>query len=352
MTLKQRYYLGKTWRIGIGILFYAFLVMCIVLAVRGCKNRYGRNIWDDRDLSADVEVHAYNNDRVRLWNRQTRRHTTPRLDWVSGMPERDSLTVFCDKRGRRGFLNANTGKIVIPAQYAKAWHFSEGIAAVMGANGKIGFIDHDNRTILGFEIPYESGYDYLFKDGYCEVPITNTETYVTNYTFYDKTGKRVLPLGYTSVSGPDKEGYRVAENAEGDWLFDRHFRLVFPEAYDDIRLAVGNEGVYLTRDHHKQLVTYDGKVIEPFVIDETCSLSYAIKMDENGDEEYALETEIAVYRVGRWDGLLDLRTGKPITPARFWSIDMVSKNFFKASLGFGSESVLLDRRGNIVETDL
>lgn len=88
MTLKQRYYLGKTWRIGMGILFYAFLVMCIVLAVRGCKNRYGRNIWDDRDLSADVEVHAYNNDRVRLW---TGKPITPAKYWSIEMVSKDLL---------------------------------------------------------------------------------------------------------------------------------------------------------------------------------------------------------------------------------------------------------------------
>ena len=46
---------------------------------------------------------------------------------------------------------------------------SEGVAAVMGDNGKIGFINHDNQLILGYEIPYEPEFDYVFKDGYCVV---------------------------------------------------------------------------------------------------------------------------------------------------------------------------------------
>lgn len=83
--------------------------------------------YGDRHISQDVEVHAYKNG-VRIWNQATKKYTTKKLRWVSGEAcEGDSLAVFCDKQGRRGYYNINTGEVVTPAQYKKAWNFSEGL---------------------------------------------------------------------------------------------------------------------------------------------------------------------------------------------------------------------------------
>ena len=46
---------------------------------------------------------------------------------------------------------------------------------------------------------------------------------------------------------------------------------------------------------------------------------------------------------------MDARTGKAITPAIYQGIDMVSKNLIRAQVGYYSDSVLLDRKGRVVE---
>ena len=33
-------------------------------------------------------------------------------------------------------------------QYKHAWHFSEGLAAVVADNGKVGFINYDNEMVI------------------------------------------------------------------------------------------------------------------------------------------------------------------------------------------------------------
>ena len=33
-------------------------------------------------------------------------------------------------------------------QYKHAWHFSEGLAAVVTDNGKVGFINYDNEMVI------------------------------------------------------------------------------------------------------------------------------------------------------------------------------------------------------------
>ena len=42
-------------------------------------------------------------------------------------------------------------------------------------------------------------------------------------------------------------------------------------------MARGNEGVYVTKNHVKQLLSFDGKVLEPFIIDGTYHLKYMNK---------------------------------------------------------------------------
>ena len=60
-------------------------------------------------------------------------------------------------------------------------------------------------------------------------------------------------------------------------------------------------------------------------------------------------SDIAVYLVDSWEGLLDLRTGKPLTPPDYWLIDMVSKDLVSAQIGYGNEEVILDKRGKVIK---
>lgn len=60
--------------------------------------------------------------------------------------------------------------MVIEGQYNHAWHFSEGLAAVVADNGMIGFINHDNEMVIPAIYDYVVDYDYLFEDGVCVIP--------------------------------------------------------------------------------------------------------------------------------------------------------------------------------------
>lgn len=340
--------LRTTWQVGLGVTGAVALLVGILIAAAWYDHKYGREEWDDECLSADVVVEAYNDGRVRVRNKKTRRHTTPKLQWVSGVPERDSLTVFCS-RDRRGFINVMDGEVVIPAQYARAWQFSEGLGAVLGENGKVGFVDRENKLVIPYEIPYEKGLDYVFKDGYCTVARWDgkSESYI--YAVYDRNGGTVIPWGCTYVSDLNSDGYRIVRDADGERLYDRDYRQVFPDAFEDISFSTDGGGVYLTRNHAKQLVDYTGKVIEPFVIDGTRPLKYMVKYNDGDTDEYELVPDIAVYIVNSWEGILDLRTGRAITPADYWIISMASKDLVEAKLGYGNESVILNKHGHIIE---
>ena len=347
MNAKLKTILNVTWKVGLGLFGLVAAVLGILIANVWYEKTRGRDYYNDKTLSTDIVVESYNNNRMRVKNKKTGKYTTPKVMWVSGAPERDSLTVFCDKNGLRGYINVNTGEIVIPAQYSKAWQFSEGLGAVLGEGDRIGFINKENKLVIGYEIPFDKGFDYIFKDGYCVVKFWEDGHY--RCAVYSKDGPRVLDWDYTRIDDANSDGYRVVTNEDGAWLYDRSFNKVFEDAYDDIVIAEGNEGVYVTKDYVKKLVDYDGKVLEPFVIDGTYNLKYMTPYHSEGEDDFALVPEVVVYQVNSWEGLMDARTGKILTPAKYWRFEMISEDLISAQLGYSDEEVVLNKQGEDIK---
>ena len=342
--------LNAAWKMGV-----ALVGLWIVLTFYRHVNFYwGRAGWSDRTLSADVEVRAYRNDTWRVYNKHIGRYTTKKVRWVSGTPERDSLTVFCDMKGYRGFLNVNTGEIVIPAQYGKAWVFSEGLAAVEYDNKKLGFINHDNEMVIE-DVPHESGFfDYVFKDGFCTVMIWDDKTDERIYSVY--SSKTLGKVGeYHCIKQLERGNYMIARSDEGYWLLDSEYKSVFDEPYDYMEEVYGGDGVFATRNFVKQYLDYDGMLLEPFVIDGIERLNYVTGLTDASseyDQDVVLEFEpdLVAYRVNDNYGLTNAHTGKIITPAQYGEIYMVSKDLLRAEVNYSNnESVLLDRNGKIVK---
>ena len=349
MKINLKSILNATWKVGVGLFGAGFALLCVLYAIAFCQRHYGRAEWFDRTLSPDVVMRVYRNNTVRLWDKANGRYTTEKLRWVSGEPcAGDSLTVFCDLEGWRGFVNVKTGNIVIPAQYRKAWNFSEGVAAVLGEDDKVGFIDKDNQLVIDYIIPYQKGEDYIFKDGYCSV--MHHEEMHDRCALYRKDGSLALEWNYIEIEGSEC-GYRIVRDSTGCWLLDPYLRKVFPQAYDTMKFS-GHNSVYATKNHIKQLIAYDGTVIEPFVIDGCTSTYYCIDDFEGDGFTIEEEKEIMVYFMDKRVGLMDAITGKIITPARYLSIRQISPELFLAKIGdLDGESVLLDKKGRVVGSE-
>ena len=60
---------------------------------------------------------------------------------------------------------------MIPAKYENAWRFSDGIAGVI-KDGKLGFINIKDETVIGFNYGYHEShlYEFVFRWGHCAVP--------------------------------------------------------------------------------------------------------------------------------------------------------------------------------------
>lgn len=345
--------LNLTWKVGLGLFGLAALIIGILIAICWYDGRYGRAYWQDEDLSRNVQVHGFNNNRVRVYNKKEGRYVTPNIKWVSGTPKRDSLTVYADKDGNRGYLNCNTGEIVIPAKtarYSRAWHFSNSRAfVILPGEDSLSVIDPCGNIVVRNVAPYRYDNDYVFDwSGLCELEKDDRKGLLS------LDGTWAIEPKYFVVEYPNTFGYRLARNEEGYWLYDPDLKLVYSEPYDKLAFAIGHEEgtgtLYRTKNHVKELVNYDGSIVEPFVVDGTYSLRYMVKYSEDDEDEYALDPDVVVYRVDEWEGLMNKHTGRVITPAIYTDFEMISKELIKAELSLDDDNaVIMDRNGRVVK---
>ena len=311
------------------------------------EDAYGRDYWD-RKLSENVTLRSFSDNKWRVYNRQTCKYTTEKINWVSEASETDSLAVYA-LPGKRGYININTGHIIIDAEandYHKAWVFSEGLAAVM-KDGKIGFINANNEIVIPFQFDYSDkcrmwDFGYLFHDGYCIM--TNEDG---DLGLIDTTGKWIVEPEYDEIWAPQEWGYRVIVNDGKYGVLDSTCNVVYLVEYDNIDILPN--GFILNKDGRKWQVDLSGNIIQPFMYDGTYYLNYPVGYNENGDIQYAF-ADYLKYEVADRYGIMDRITGKAITAAIYSDINMLSQEIFEVQDSESYDWYLIDTAGNIVST--
>lgn len=348
--VRPRKVLNISWKVAlvfIGILS-AFILYRVAQDIYA--EHYGKyaHTWDKR-LSERICVHYIHRKGVKVYDLQAEKYVTPILAWVSATPERDSLAVFCGKDGKRGFINANTGEIVIEGKYEHAWVFSEGLAAVVEPDGKMGFIDHTGKYVIAPELDYFDSHDYVFKHDVCCIADRDGKQGLLS-----RDGKWVLPQEYSWIDYVAETDMFIPTKDEKDGLIKNgSFEWVYPVEYDDISWtdAPTGHGFILYKDFRSQHVSVDGKVIDSFLIDGTEELRYMVKCDPVDCDEYAISNKVMAFCVyGLW-GVMDKSTGKVIIPAKYGRIEMASKDIVQCGLEkYGNNDyVLYDLKGRKIE---
>ena len=114
------------------------------------RPEYGHEYWN-RELSYGIIYHEEYNDGY-IYSKGIGQRTVTGISWIRESEDGDNLVCF--KNGeQRGYFDLYTGESVIPAQYEKAWIFSEGLACVI-LDGKLGFIDHEGNMVIGNVFEY------------------------------------------------------------------------------------------------------------------------------------------------------------------------------------------------------
>lgn len=309
--------MNKKIKLAIGIAVWVSIASIIIAAfVSSCSTEEPiANKPSDEGLLLNDDLVAIKEDdgNITIKNTETGEVTAEKIkfDWTSSSPN-DSLGVFCSD-GKRGYYNSYTGKIVVPAQYRRAWVFSEGLAAVQ-KNGMIGFINRKGEVAIPFRYPYHGNplSEFVFDNGHCIVA--------------DTTGK----CGVI--------------NRKGEWIIQPKYDNI--DAYEEYVIA-SSAGI-------RRQLTYDNKVINSFVVDNIKALTYTEKERyENKDGEIVyldieVKTGMFSYSVGGRCGLMDTNCRR-LTEPLYSRIIAVNKNMYRALLLDSYSEVILNSRGEVMK---
>lgn len=348
-SIRNRWKIASKWvrRTIVASFFLIALAFAALVAYAIYDDAMGR-WYSDKRLSDDVVVYYFSDDTYRVYNKSTEKYTTPRIDWVTDAASGDSLGVYA-VGGRRGFINVKNGEIIINAKtndYEKAWVFSDGLAAVM-KDGKVGFINVDNELVIPFRfdysdkcIMYEIG--YLFHDGYCVM--TNKDG---KFGLIDISGNWVVEPEYDELWNAHKTGNRIVVNDGKHGVLDSCGNVVYPAEY--FCIDIWEDGFVLTKDGRKWQEDYEGNIVNPFVIDGVNGyMKYPVSYSNENGVEYAL-SDYAEYFVNRNSGIMNRITGRPITPALFEDVNMISDKLFEVQDAETYDWYIIDIDGNIVK---
>lgn len=271
------------------------------------------------------------------------------LDWVA-VPDRlsDTLAVFC-KDGRRGYMNRYTGQVEIPAQYRRAWVFSEGLAGVQKSDGRIVFINRRGNVVIDNNVGCaDDGGGYLFHDGICRAK----DRVSGKIGIIDTLGYWVLEPEYDAVIRFGNFWQLEKDGLYG--LLTCDLDTVFPVSYP--RMWVHEDCIEVGYpDYTAKLFDYEGNVMEDFLIDGVSHLYYptgelldSTIAGEDGNILYAPASCQAymVYGGNLSDpryGLLGL-DGTPLTLPLYTEIHAVGKDLYLCS----PHGTLLNSRGRRV----
>lgn len=308
------------------------------------KEMYGRDYWD-RNLSENISLHSFSDNKWRAYNTLTGEYTTGKINWVSDVSANDSLAVYA-LPCKRGYINVNTGLIVIDADendYESAWMFSEGLAAVV-KNGKIGFINSNNEVVIPFKFDYTDKFGtcdhaFLFHNGYCVM--TNAKG---SLGLIDKSGNWVVEPVYDEIGAPDDGGYRLIAKGDKYGVIASDGNVVYPAVYCNVNIIPG--GFVLAKDGRQWQVDLQGNVVNTFMYDNTYYLKYPEGYNECGEIRFAFAGFVKYEIMGRY-GIMNRFTGEVITPAIYLDINMLSKDLFEVQECDSYDWCLLDAEGNM-----
>lgn len=353
MKLNVKKVWSVTWKTLTGIVLFLMIILGGIMLNEyfhswEFRQRYGSNSVDKLYAanSSDFMIEHKWREYCRTVDAATGEKLTPKLQHIYNGFVSDTLTVFVDKHGKRGYLNAYTGKIAIPAQFEHAWVFSEGVGAVV-KNGKLGFIDHQGNWAIQPRFRYaDEKVEYVFKNGLCTVKDS-----CGIFGLIDLDGNYVLEPEYANIRCV-RNGYRLMQKGDFDGLYcDSTRQMALECVYDNI--LINDEGITITRGGRKWMVSHDLKtVIYPYLFDSQGTFTVLLdEEDEYGNRKFYDYQPIGYYKVYYRFGLLDRQTGRPITPAIYSEIRYVSPNLFDCELadGYVDDHVFINANGKIVQ---
>lgn len=271
-----------------------------------------------------------------IYDVRTKKRLVTDLDWVAMPISGDSLMVVA-KDGKRGYINRFSLEETIPFKYDAAWSFCEGVAAVCEGDS-VYFIDYSGEPVNNVKFKRSNGYDnYAYHKGLAAIPSGG------KYGIVDKSGNWIVEPKFDFICLSYADCWMATLNDK--WgAIDSDGKEVVPCIYKDLKVNP-QSGITVTLDDNvKQQLSYDGSLMNDFVVDNTFFITYYTDdFDAEGNQVQAL-ADMMMYSAGPYYGLMT-KGGIAITKPTYSSIECIRPGVYQCELPGTGESVVLNSKG-------
>lgn len=281
-----------------------------------------------------------------IQNHQTGEVITKGIDWISLSADEDSLMVYSQK-GKRGYINRYSGEISIPAQYEKAWVFSEGVAAVAN-NDSVYFINHSGKPINGKKFHYNAkNRGYVYHGGHCAIAVDGGKM-----GLIDMKGYWAVQPEFDWIVSECNNFWKMRKGGSetGLWYaFNDKAEQVTKTGYPILEISE-DLGIVATLPNHLQ-VTYgfDGTKSDNFLIRDIEEMTYnKPSWDEDGSREVGITTLMRYRMPDGHEGLCTVN-GDVVTEPLYWDVQPISKDTYLCTYKDTQAGVIINSKGEIVK---
>lgn len=277
-------------------------------------------------------------------------HELPSYNYYEVSNFSDGLAlVRKDKEGNYAYINKE-GKEIINVFYPKGCcSFREGLATVVNADCKIGFIDKTGIEV----IPCQFDTITIFSEGLASVKIND------KYGFIDKTGKMVIPCKYDITSDFSEGLAKVTINNKYGGFIDKTGEIVI--SYSSSLISDIPEGLTLLPIREQYRRVYQNFMVMPNISDFSEGLALVITNNKyDGFFEYPWEIIIPYSKcgcIGNFsEGLAFVKlndkygvinkTGRTVIPYKYDAVGNFSEGL--AIVEINNKYGFIDKTGKIV----
>ena len=301
--------------------------------------------YTDEDLSSHVSVEYYPyRHTYRLYDNEAEKFLTPHYDGINTSSGKELVAFQQDSR--YGFLDPETGEVVIEPQYHFAECFDEGIAPVAIDNERIIFINRLNEKAFEGEFDYR----YSVLPDYEKIG-WKVRTDVSTVGIIDRNGAWVIEPEYQDIDFNLMEGFLGVMQNDKWGVLNAAGQLHYPIAYDNILANEDRDGFILQNEGLCREEDMNHHIVRPFIYDVAKELSYKdVEVYNSDDEELncgELLSDFASFSINDKQGVFNRRTGEVILPALYDNIYLISSDLIEAYTDGYWQT--FDRNGKAIE---
>lgn len=300
--------------------------------------------YTDEILSSYVSVEYYPyRHTYRLYDNEAEKFLTPHYDAINTSSNKE-LVAF-QKDLRYGFLDPETGEVVIEPQYSYAECFDEGIAPVVIDNKRVIFINRHNEKAFEGEFDYS----YSVLPGYEKIgwKLRNDDSMVG---IIDRNGAWVIKPEYQDIDCSLMAGFLGVMQNDKWGVLNAAGELHYPIAYDNILANEDRDGFILQNEGLCREEDMNHHIVRPFIYDVAKELSYKTSNEYDSEEEVScgeLLSDFASFSINDKQGVFNRMTGEVVLPALYDNIYLISADLIEAYTDGYWQT--FDRNGKAIE---